>query len=111
MATAVGTRGERGRGAELLAVNPKLALTPVNENTEWEEGGEERPTSTACEGWTDAGEEDGRGTGSAGAGGGGKNVHKIACAMLTVGSRRGLKSWGFRCWRSAKLEGFPTSSF
>ena len=30
--------------------------------------------------------------GDAGARGGGKNVHRIACEMLTVGSRSGLNS-------------------
>ena len=38
MATAVGTMATGGRGAAVLLVNPKLALTPDKENEESEEG-------------------------------------------------------------------------
>jgi hypothetical protein len=69
----------------LLLAKPKLDLTPENEKNDG--GGEERPASTlgaaTCE------EGVGGLQGNAGATGGGKNVHKIAREMLTVGSRKG----------------------
>lgn len=109
---AVGARGDGAGEVELLPERPKLALTPDKENMEWEEeGGDEPSVSIAWVGRTVA-EEAGSGRGKiSGAGCGGKNVHRMACEMLTVGSRSGLKSWGFRCCRSARLVDLPTMSF
>ena len=55
MATAVGTMAAGGRGAAVLLVNPKLALTPDKENEESEEGSERSSLAFGRDSWTEVG--------------------------------------------------------